>query len=166
VLLLDASVWIAAIDPDDPFHAPARTLVLSLEHSLGALDLTLYEVSNVVGVVKDRRELAGRICRAIVKRSESNFVRVSPTLAEQALKIAAEHRLTAYDAAYAAAANEHGWTLVSADIKDLVKPGLALAPDDPRVLNQKREPRTGPGRSADGLSAAEVTADPVTEPPS
>ncbi len=134
MLLLDASVWIAAVDPDDPFHTPARVLVLSPEHSLGALDLTLYEVSNVVGVVKDQRELAGRMCRAIVKRSESNLVRVSPTLAEQALKIAAAHGLTAYDAAYAAAAKAHGWTLVSADIKDLVKSGLALAPDDPGLL--------------------------------
>jgi predicted nucleic acid-binding protein len=130
VLLLDASVWIAAVDPDDPFHVPARALVLFPEHSLGALDLTLYEVSNVVGAVKGRAELAGRICRAIVKRSESNLVRVSPTLAERALKIAAKHDLTTYDAAYAAAAKAHGWTLVSADIKDLVKPGLALAPDD------------------------------------
>jgi predicted nucleic acid-binding protein len=134
VLLLDASVWIAAIDPDDSFHAPSRALVLSPEHSLGALDLTLYEVSNVVGVVKDQRELAGRICHAIVKRSERNLVRISPTLAEQALNIATEHKLTAYDAAYVAAAKEHGWTLVSADIKDLVKPGLALAPDDVESL--------------------------------
>ncbi len=134
MLLLDASVWIAAVDPDDPFHASSRALVLSPERSLGALDLTLYEVSNVVGVVKGQSELAGRICRAIVKRSESNVIRVSPTLTEQALKLAAEHKLTAYDAAYAAAAKEHGWTLVSADIKDLVKPGLALAPDDPGAL--------------------------------
>ena len=145
MLLLDASVWIAAVDPDDPFHSPARVLVLSPEHSLGALDLTLYEVSNVVGVVKGQPELAGRICRAIVRRSESSLVRVSTALVDQALKIAAEHDLTAYDAAYAAAAKSRGWTLVSADIKDLVKPGLALAPDDPVVLGQKREPRTVSG---------------------
>jgi predicted nucleic acid-binding protein len=136
VLLLDASVWIAAVDPDDPFHAAARALVLSPKHSLGALDLTLYEVSNVVGAVKGQPELAGRICRAIATRSERNLVRISPTLAEQALKLAAKHELTAYDAAYAAAADIHGWTLVSADVKDLVKPGLALAPDDPRVQLQ------------------------------
>ncbi len=133
MLLLDASVWVAAVDPDDPYHSPARTLVLSTAHSLGALDLTLYEVSNVVGSVKGQRELAGRICHAIFRRSEGSLVRISPALAEQTIELAAKHQLTAYDAAYVAAARTHGWTLVSADIKDLVKPGLALAPDAPPV---------------------------------
>jgi hypothetical protein len=31
-----------------------------------------------------------------------------------------------------AAAHKHGWTLVSADLKDLVEPGLAVAPDKAR----------------------------------
>ena len=134
MLLLDASVWIAAVDPDDPFHASSRALVLSPERSLGALDLTLYEVSNVVGVVKDQSRARRTHMSCDRQAQREQFIRVSPTLTEQALKLAAEHKLTAYDAAYAAAAKEHGWTLVSADIKDLVKPGLALAPDDPGAL--------------------------------
>jgi predicted nucleic acid-binding protein len=43
--------------------------------------------------------------------------------------VAAEHGLAAYDAAYVAAARHHDWTLVSADIADLVSKGLAVAPD-------------------------------------
>jgi predicted nucleic acid-binding protein len=133
VLLLDASVWIAAIDEDDRFHSSARALALTPAHPLGALDLTIYEVANVVGVVKGQGDLAARICRAIFKRSNRNLTRVDAALAEQAVKLTADNGLTAYDAAYVAAARKHSWTLVSADVKDLVKPGLALAPDDPQL---------------------------------
>lgn len=54
---------------------------------------------------------------------------VDPKLIDTALRIAAEHGLTAYDAAYVAAARRHDWTLVSTDIADLVSKGLAVAPD-------------------------------------
>jgi predicted nucleic acid-binding protein len=133
VLLLDASAWVAAIDVEDRFHESARALVLSPRHAHCALDLTLYEVSNVVGVVKEQPELAARICRVIIQRSEDRLVRVSPTLSEHAVRIAAEHALTAYDAAYVVAAAAHDAVLVSTDLRDLVKPGLARTPDDPAL---------------------------------
>ena len=40
-----------------------------------------------------------------------------------------EHRLSAYDASYVAAAFIEGWTLVSTDIRDLVSKDLAITPD-------------------------------------
>ena len=131
MLLLDASVWIAAADSEDTYHAAARSLVLDLERPLGALDLTLYEIANVVGVVKGQSEIATRICRTLLKRSAGRLARVDEALAEQAIALATEHRLTAYDAAYVAAARKYNWTLVSVDLKDLVEPGLAATPDDP-----------------------------------
>lgn len=45
------------------------------------------------------------------------------------MKAASEHGLTAYDAAYVAAARRNGWRLVSLDIRDLVSKGLAITPD-------------------------------------
>jgi hypothetical protein len=36
-----------------------------------------------------------------------------------------------------AAARKHAWTLVSADVKDLVRPGLALAPDNPLLSDEQ-----------------------------
>jgi predicted nucleic acid-binding protein len=131
MLLLDASVWIAAADSEDNYHAAARALVLDLRRPLGALDLALYEIANVVGVVKGQREIASRICRTLLKRSEGRLARVDEAFAEQALLLAAEHELTAYDAAYVAAAHRYNWKLVSIDMRDLVKPGLAATPDDP-----------------------------------
>lgn len=132
-LLLDASVWIAAVDSQDRYHIASRALVLDPARPLGALDLTLYEVANVVGVVKGRPEVAARISQTLLKRSEGALARANQMLAEDAIAIAIRHNLTAYDAAYVATAREHGWMLISADLKDLVKPGLAAAPDDPAL---------------------------------
>ncbi len=133
MLLLDASVWIAAADSDDTYHDSARALVIDVARPMGALDLTLYEIANVVGVVKGQREIAVRICQTLLKRSEGALARVDKALVEQAIALAAEHKLTAYDAAYVAAARKHAWTLVSVDLKDLVRPGLAATPDDPNL---------------------------------
>jgi predicted nucleic acid-binding protein len=133
VLLLDASVWMAAIDSDDRYHTASRGLVLDATRPLAALDLTLYEVANVVGVVKGRSDLGVRLCDAIVERVGECLIRVDAKLAKRAIALAREHDLTAYDAAYVATAQARKWTLVSADIKDLVTPDLALAPDDERL---------------------------------
>jgi predicted nucleic acid-binding protein len=133
MLLLDASVWIAATDSDDRYHTTARALVLDLTRPLGALDLTLYEIANVMGAIKGRHEIAKRIIQTLLKRSEGALARVDDALAEDAIALAAKYGLTAYDAAYVAAARKHAWTLVSADVRDLVKPGLAVTPDDPQL---------------------------------
>lgn len=133
MLLLDASVWIAAADSDDRYHTAARALVLDPARPLGALDLTLYEIANVVGAIKGQREIAIRIAQTLLNRSEGALARIDEGLVEDAIALATKHGLTAYDAAYVATARKHAWTLVSADLKDLVKPGLAVAPDDPQL---------------------------------
>ena len=95
-----------------------------------ALDLTLYEVANVIGARKQQHDLAVRVCRSILERCDEHLVRVDPELVEAILPAIAEHGLTAYDAAYVATARRYGWTLVSTDLKDLVNRELALTPDD------------------------------------
>lgn len=127
-LLLDAGVWAAAVNPREPFHHAADAVVRS-PVPLAALDLTLFEVANTVGVKWDLRERAESALDGIVARCGERLVRVSVSLAGNALQIAADHGLTAYDAAYVAAARRNGWTLVSTDIADLVSKGLAVAPD-------------------------------------
>jgi predicted nucleic acid-binding protein len=133
VLLLDAGVWVAAVDPEDRYHSSARPLTLAATVPAATLDLTLYEVANVIGTRKRQRDLAGRVCRAILERCGEHVVRIDAELAEVTVAVAAEHGLTAYDAAYVAAARRHGWTLVSTDLKDLVAHGLALTPDDQAI---------------------------------
>lgn len=128
-LLVDASVWIAARDPEDRYRDAARALVLDTAVPVGALDLTLYEVANAMGVKRGQSGEARHLLRLLARRCGDRLLAIDPDLAESALDVAAEHGLTAYDAAYVAAARRHGWTLVSADIADLVSKGLAVAPD-------------------------------------
>jgi predicted nucleic acid-binding protein len=127
--LVDASVWVAIADPTDRFHAAARALVAEVEQPLAALDLTLYEVANVMGPKKKQPREGRFLLNLIETRCLDSLVSVDPGLLESALDIAAEHGLTAYDAAYVAAAHRHNWTLVSCDVDDLVSKGLAVAPD-------------------------------------
>lgn len=129
-LLLDASVWIAAKDSRDPHFEAARELAVDPARPVAALDLTLYEVANVLGVRRGHPDEAADLCRLVAGRSGSELLAVDPPMLESGLKIAAEHELTAYDAAYVAAARRHDWDLVSIDIADLVSKGLAVTPDD------------------------------------
>jgi predicted nucleic acid-binding protein len=128
--LLDAGVWVAAKDADDRYFKAARQLVVDTDRPVAALDLTLYETANVVGARWGKPEEAQKLCRSIVARCGDRLVNVDVDLIASAVGVAAEHGLTAYDAAYVAAARRNDWTLVSADIADLVSTGLAVAPDD------------------------------------
>jgi predicted nucleic acid-binding protein len=131
VLLLDAGVWVAATDEGDRYYASSRAITLA-GGELAVLDLTLYEVANVV----TRRFKAAAPATAAVHAvlaASGRVLRADADTIADTVGIAAEHGLTAYDAAYVAAARRYGWTLVSTDIKDLVSRGLAVAPDDPSI---------------------------------
>src|SRR5438105_13504803 len=119
VTLLDASVWVAAANPGEPFHQEAVSLAES-GGLLAGLDLTLLEVANVVASRWHRAERAKLIVDTIVSRCGKRMVRVDREVLRVAIEIAAEHGLSAYDAAYVAVARRNGWTLVSTDFRDLV----------------------------------------------
>jgi predicted nucleic acid-binding protein len=129
MFLLDASVWIAAKDKADRYFDVAQPLVLDPAYPIAALDLTFYEVANGLGAKRGHHAAAAELCRTLAERCPDTIVSADARLIDTALGLAAEHGLTAYDAAYVAAARRHDWTLVSADIADLVSKGLAVAPD-------------------------------------
>lgn len=128
--LIDASVWVATADPADRFHAAASALVADVDEPLAALDLTLYEVANVMGPKKKQPERGRLLLQMIAARCEGGLLAADVGLLEAGLELTAEHDLTAYDAAYVAAARRNGWTLVSCDVAGLVSKGLAVSPDD------------------------------------
>jgi predicted nucleic acid-binding protein len=129
VLLLDASVWVAAKDGGDRHFEPARALAVSPEVPVAALDLTLYEVSNALGVRRGHIDEAMSLCRLIARRCGGDLLSVDLDLTEAVQRVSQRYGLTAYDAAYVAAAERTGWTLVSTDVADLVSKGLAVTPD-------------------------------------
>jgi len=97
--------------------------------SVAALDLTLYEVLNVVARQYRQPDQAQRIARALLRTCGDELARVDHALGEEVVKVLSEYELSAYDAAYVAAARRNRWQLVSLDIRDLVSKGLAVTPD-------------------------------------
>lgn len=128
-LLIDASVWIAAGTPEERFSLAAAELVDHAGHLTAALDLTLYEVANALGAKRGEAAKAAIACRSIEVRCGDRFIRVGGELIADTVRVAIDHGLTSYDAAYVAVARRHHWTLVSTDIRDLVSQGLAITPD-------------------------------------
>jgi predicted nucleic acid-binding protein len=128
-LLLDASVILAAFDSDDELHGPSQALLADPDVTLTTLDLARYEVANVA--VRGWSEL-GRVApllEAIDRISGDGGVVPSTTsLLSRAAKLADEHTISVCDAAYVAAADQSGGTLVSCDVRDLVSKGLASSP--------------------------------------
>jgi predicted nucleic acid-binding protein len=128
-LLIDASVWGNLAEREGRFHGDARRLLVESEATLAALDLTFYELADAVGVKMGQAKRAQWLSELVEVRCADRLVRVDARLAATAVEVATEHSLTAYDAAYVAAARRHGWQLVSLDLRDLVSKGLAVTPD-------------------------------------
>jgi predicted nucleic acid-binding protein len=128
-LLLDASVWVTLAEEESPHRSASTDLVRRWTDSLSVLDLTLYEIANAVGVKRGDLDGARRIIRLALAACRDRVLPIDADLVDSTLDVAARHGLTAYDAAYVAAARRHGMTLVSADIRDLVSKGLAVTPD-------------------------------------
>jgi predicted nucleic acid-binding protein len=128
-LLLDASVLLAAFDPEDRHHEPARALLEDEEATLATLDLARYEVANVAVRAWRAPESVAPLLAAIEKLAGDGGVLTSAdTLLARAAEIAERHTISVYDAAYAAATDEGGHRLVSCDERDLVSKGLATLP--------------------------------------
>lgn len=128
-MLLDAGVWVAGVAPDEPFHRDALALLRSPDGDFATLDLTLYEVVNVVAGKRQQPREAEQLTRLILQRCQRSLSRIDVELVSSTVEVAARHGLTAYDAAYVAAARRNRWTLVSTDVGDLVSKGLAVTPD-------------------------------------
>jgi predicted nucleic acid-binding protein len=158
-LLLDASVILAAFDRDDALHEPARALLGDSAVTLATLDLARYEVTNVAIRAWRTPKWVLPLLQAIEQISNDGGVLQSTnTLLARAAQLAEEHDLSAYDAAYVAAATQTGGTLVSCDIRDLVSKGLASLPATPFQQVNPREPHhraaAGPAKARRGRPTA------------
>lgn len=126
--LIDASVLLASEDADDAHHADALRL-LSGEDPLATLDLAFYEVTNVAIRAWRDPAAAERLRERVVALAEDGgLMRADADLLQSAATIAGDHGISAYDAAYVAAARRAGARLVSCDARDLVTRDLACFP--------------------------------------
>jgi predicted nucleic acid-binding protein len=129
-LLLDASVLLAAFDPDDKHHEAARALLEDDETALATIDLARYEVANVAVRAWRAPKSVGPLLTAIDRLGDDGGVLLSTgALLTRAADIAETRTISVYDATYVAAAQDAGLRLVSCDERDLVSKGLAVLPE-------------------------------------
>jgi predicted nucleic acid-binding protein len=133
VVVSDASValkWFHEAGEEQVDEARALVSAYIDERiELYTLDLTAYEVGNAL--------LRGRAAASAAQVAEvlTSLAQVCPRLSlaehglESAAKLADEHRLTFYDAAYAAAARDRGGILATMD-RELLAAGLGHRPSD------------------------------------
>ena len=128
MIFLDASVLLAAEDSDDAHHSAAVALLTV--GALATLDLAVYETTNVATIRCCDPAAAERLLERIWAIAEFGaLVRVDQALAQRTAEFAAAHTLSAYDAAYVAAAERLGAQLASCDERDLlISKGLAHPP--------------------------------------
>lgn len=132
-MLLDASVWISAADPDEERHVDSAGLFeLAVEgrFNLAALDLTLYEVANAAISKWRNRDKAAELSERVELACVGRLVRSDSELIGGATTIATTHSISVYDATYVAASQACRWPLVSNDVRNLVSNGLAVLPRD------------------------------------
>jgi predicted nucleic acid-binding protein len=128
-LLLDASVLLAAFDPEDDHYEPASALLVDSAATLATLDLVRYEVANVAVRAWRAPESVAQLLAAVEQVADDGGVVVSTgLLLTRAAELAEQHAISVYDAAYVAAAREADRRLVSCDERDLVSKGLAVFP--------------------------------------
>lgn len=128
-LLVDASVLLAAFDPEDENHEPARLLLEDPSYTLATIDLIRYDVTNVAIRAWRSPEWVAMLLAAIDRIGEDGGV-LAPTTSRltRAAELAEQHGISVYDAGYVAAAEESGRGLISCDQRDLVSRELASLP--------------------------------------
>ena len=133
-LLLDASVLLAAFDPEDDHHNASRAILGEPDATLATLDLARYEVTNVAVRAWRAPEQVSALLEAIERIADDGGVLVSTAaLLSRAAELAGEHTISVYDAAYVAISRQGERVLVSCDARDLLSKGLALSPAEARA---------------------------------
>lgn len=127
MIVLDASVLLAAEDSDDDNHQAA--VVLLRTGALATIELAAYEVINVAERRWQDAGASDRLQQRIWAIAElGTLVRADRQLTQRTAELARRHQLSAYDAAYVAAAERVDAPLASCDQRDLVARGLAQLP--------------------------------------
>ncbi|HEX2022069.1 MAG TPA: type II toxin-antitoxin system VapC family toxin [Candidatus Thermoplasmatota archaeon] len=135
-LVLDAGVGIRILLEDQPGHAQARDAfgaALKRGRRVLAPQLYLFEVGNVLARAQgkaERRAAALDAAHALVDVAD-----LQPASFHRALSVAADGKLTFYDAAYLALAEQQGGVLWTED-REILKRFPARTADTQELLNR------------------------------
>ncbi len=128
--VIDASVYIALVNEDEPGFAASWQWLLTVQSNrerLAAPVIMMAEAAAAISRGKGDVVHARRVIRRLQQSRLIEFWPISFELAERAAEIAAEHRIRGCDAVYVALAEQLGTDLVSLDQQQLER-GTAVIP--------------------------------------
>ena len=129
-LTVDASVWVAAADPRDAFHAESETFLAAIEpHELRVVvpAFTRIEVACALARKLQSPAQGRRLSEQVMALSVIVYVPVDDNLLREARRTGTDQRLRGADALYAATAQMSGAQLISWD-NELVERVGAIIP--------------------------------------
>jgi predicted nucleic acid-binding protein len=129
-LTVDASVWIAAADPRDAFHAESETFLAAIEPQgfrVVVPTFTRIEVACALARKLQSAALGRRLSEQVMTLSVIMYVPVDDNLLQEALRTGTNQRLRGADALYAATVRVSGAQLISWD-NELVQRIGAITP--------------------------------------
>jgi predicted nucleic acid-binding protein len=116
-MILDASVLLRAFFPDE---AQPQAQAVLRAHAAGrerlkAPSLIVYEVANAVWQAERRGRISNAQADEVLRAVSGLDIELIPPSWGEGLALARKFNRSAYDAAYLAAAEEHGEKLITAD---------------------------------------------------
>lgn len=124
VYVVDASVWVSSVIPNDANHLPAARWLNEtrrVNYTLWAPNIVLPEVAGAVARLTDDVTQAVLAVRSLRRLLASRLVGLDSPLAAMAATVAAELKIRGADAVYVALANQRGFTLVTLDSQQALR---------------------------------------------
>ena len=131
---IDASVFLNAFNPYEPGHEDSHRLLARLQEQAAPIivpTLLLPEVAAAVARGREDEALAREFATALSRLPHLVWVGLDTTLAQQAVEVAARHRLRGSDAVYVAVSLRFGCTLITLDQEQRERASRALTARHP-----------------------------------
>ncbi len=131
-VVIDASVWVRMLRPQDPNHQAARSWISTYLSSGGILIApALFAVEVVASISRNTgnpadARLAARQLYTGPMTARMNLVVMDQTIIAEAINMAADFGVRGADATYVALAKQLGIPLVSFDHEQLTRPARAI----------------------------------------
>lgn len=124
IYTIDASVLLNAFNEAEEGHAVSHQVIsLLVTQAIPIIEpsLVLIEAAATISRTRFDAKLARDFAAALRKLPYITFIPLDDDLTQQALEIAADHRLRGADAVYVAVAQRYGTTLISLDREHLTR---------------------------------------------
>jgi len=129
-MVLDASVWLAALIKKERHHAESASFLSRLVQDRRAASVPILVLAEVAGAIARQSRDTARVETGLLFMRAQGWLSIHPvieSLGETAAAIAAQHFLRGADAVYAALARQLGTPLVTWD-NELLERAATVVP--------------------------------------